>query len=634
MHCKKITFLLLFILSSCIFGYTPRIFYQDGTGDNIYTENASATLNLDNLVLGSLEGETSISATITLTDLVTLAATRPLYLTVNDDDELVLAPPAGSGSGDSFRIVDDDGDTFVTTQLNPDEDIIRMAVANTEIVTIATSSITLNATLTMPNLLTSTATREGYLYVDSNGEINKTETLDIKLTDRQTYYITQDGDALTDNTGEYEYNLSTATITTNGETIVYAEDDSSNTRTKFIALKDTDIVVFEKTTPLAANASAVIYINGTTRAGQGSGSAGSTYHSAGGFTFHLEAGEFFTMGSFQEPNIAVSHESLSSSDLRLSFIAFADAEGVVHQGDLGFYSYTGNGVTGAGSTGVYTLRVSTTITETGTDVMEYTADAVNGDYWTVKKKSLVTAIWNTNEVNAATASLGWTVNGDATTAIGTQSTSIVLSQTQPHGTYMPMGTAAFTKVLEVGDIIRAQWDTDYGATTKNRFSITAIPSARTIITPITQTAYLKDVKALGNTGGSLTSGTNTRILNTVSGDTSIVSLSANQFTLSPGKYKINFSAPGYGVDGHATYLYNVTTSTNIADGRNEYMAGATNSGSTSSGSTLVDITTTTVFELRHTVQTTRGDGGGALVNTAGRNYEIYSTVEIIKLLTK
>jgi hypothetical protein len=80
----------------------------------------------------------------------------------------------------------------------------------------------------------------------------------------QTYLISQAGSGMTDRISEVEFNLSTASIendTTYGE-FLQAEDDSGNTRTKFVALKDCIVTVTGAFSQATANTVTGVYKNG------------------------------------------------------------------------------------------------------------------------------------------------------------------------------------------------------------------------------------------------------------------------------------------------------------------------------------------------------------------------------------
>lgn len=146
----------------------------------------------------------------------------------------------------------------------------------------------------------------------------------------------------------------------------------------------------------------------------------------------------------------------------------------------------------------------------------------------------------------------------------------------------------------------------------------------------TKVAYLKDVKSANTAGGTATSGSfATRTLNTVEGDTDIVSLSSNQFMLQPGKYKIKASVPGYGVGRHKAKLRNITDSTDQIIGSSGH-ENTTNTNSYSFVEGVVIITSAKTFEIQHRVAVTNADDGFGLESNFGVN-EVYTIVEIHKL---
>ena len=142
---------------------------------------------------------------------------------------------------------------------------------------------------------------------------------------------------------------------------------------------------------------------------------------------------------------------------------------------------------------------------------------------------------------------------------------------------------------------------------------------------------IKDEKVSATQGGTFTSGAwRTRDLNKVEGDTDIVSLSSNQFTLPGGSYMIIARAPARNVDGHQARLYNVTTSSEAAAGTQGYAANS-NGGSNNTSSIVsvkIDISSATTFEIQHQCQTTYTTSG---FGTAGGSVALYTTVTILKL---
>jgi len=143
-------------------------------------------------------------------------------------------------------------------------------------------------------------------------------------------------------------------------------------------------------------------------------------------------------------------------------------------------------------------------------------------------------------------------------------------------------------------------------------------------------AYLKDVQASGVDGGDFTQNAwQTRVLGVTSGDTGIVSLSTNQFTLQAGTYHIEASAPAYGVNQHKCKLRNITDSTDDIIGSSEQpSSGGISTCSFLSGAIV--LAGEKIFELQHRCLSTRNGNGFGKKSTFGVD-EVYSQVKITKL---
>lgn len=154
--------------------------------------------------------------------------------------------------------------------------------------------------------------------------------------------------------------------------------------------------------------------------------------------------------------------------------------------------------------------------------------------------------------------------------------------------------------------------------------------------PVQKIAYIKDLKTSGTNGGTSTSNTvHTRDLNTVSGDTEIVSLSANQFTLQTGKYSIEITAPHFRTSRQQVFLFNVTDSTYDLDGTSVHHGSGDGVLLVSVVEGEIEITSAKVYEVRHWVnigQVTNGFGV-AVDNDASnpQSNEVYTTVKITKV---
>lgn len=145
-------------------------------------------------------------------------------------------------------------------------------------------------------------------------------------------------------------------------------------------------------------------------------------------------------------------------------------------------------------------------------------------------------------------------------------------------------------------------------------------------------AILEDQKSDGTNGGAFSSGAwRTRDLNTeVSDAAGIVSLSANQFTLSAGTYLILCEAPGYYINRHKAAIYNVTDSSYAAYGQSSYCSGVPAASTTATVSTVLTIGGTKAFELRHRCETTNATTGFGPASSFGV-IEVYSRVTIYKM---
>lgn len=123
-------------------------------------------------------------------------------------------------------------------------------------------------------------------------------------------------------------------------------------------------------------------------------------------------------------------------------------------------------------------------------------------------------------------------------------------------------------------------------------------------------AILEDNKAQNTVAQTLTSNAdNVRVLNTaVYNRGSLVTLSSNQFTLPAGTWEIEWYAPVGSADGgesavaHQSWLYNVTDAAEVkrgVPGRVDTVDNTATVTQPSLGSTVVTITASKAFEIRH-----------------------------------
>ena len=190
---------------------------------------------------------------------------------------------------------------------------------------------------------------------------------------------------------------------------------------------------------------------------------------------------------------------------------------------------------------------------------------------------------------------------------------------------------SWTGILKVGDVIRMHGDNSGAPASPARasFTISKVGFNSLSATPLQRVARIRDEKAAGTSGGSSTAGGNaTRDLNTVYGDSAIVSLSSNQFTLFPGTYEIEFDAPAYNARQHRAYLYSVTDAAEV-DGGLGSLEFADPAQTRSMGGVKVTLTQAKTYELRHYTRDADGIGLG-IASTDGRA-SVFSQVKITKI---
>ncbi len=311
-----------------------------------------------------------------------------------------------------------------------------------------------------------------------------------------------------------------------------------------------------------------------------------------------------------------------------NFVASTEKEGVVHTGSAEVEKAEYNTWAGTGSAATKIPYYTNEIINTTGQLISVSNSAVNGFSITALQPCTVTMDLNYSD-GVAYDTFGISLDStQLTTAIG----SITLSTRKAYGFISTANGAdqvSVTIPLAAGQILRPHADpTPTGGTiTSHHVLVTATPDARTIITPLTQTCYLKDVKTTGTSGGTFTSGAwRTRTLNTVEGDTSFVNLSSNQFTLGAGIYHIEIEAPAEGINSHKAKLYNITDTSDT-------MIGSTAQSDTSSVCTnsiikgSLELTSLTTFEVQHRCAVSDTFGSAANMGVD----EVYTQVKITKI---
>ncbi|MCK5608296.1 hypothetical protein KAR91_40820 [Candidatus Pacearchaeota archaeon] len=148
-----------------------------------------------------------------------------------------------------------------------------------------------------------------------------------------------------------------------------------------------------------------------------------------------------------------------------------------------------------------------------------------------------------------------------------------------------------------------------------------------------QIVYIKDVKADNVDGGTITAGSyTTRTLNTVEGETSIVSVDTNQVTVLPGKTIFEISAPALLCDAHKANLYSITDTAIEIIGTAEYADSNAGGHSQTSSKIFSQIQkfTPKIYDVRHRCDTTRATDGFGRGSNFGIN-EIYTLAKITRV---
>lgn len=227
----------------------------------------------------------------------------------------------------------------------------------------------------------------------------------------------------------------------------------------------------------------------------------------------------------------------------------------------------------------------------------------------------------------------WVYKGSASNRMGDPSTTTVDQKWLNNFTGSFTSTEAITKLkfYSIKGSLYAAGNTNYtgGSVTaiyegEGSGSSTSSSSSSTI-----KVATIFDQKSSTTAGGDSQTSWTDRDLNTKNDPDSIVSLSgSNYFSLSPGTYRIKWSAPAYRVNRHQTRLvYSTTssfTSTTEVYGSSEYNAASYSQQTRSFGETILTLENTTYFKIQHKCQTQQtGNGFGFESQLAD---EIYTQV--------
>lgn len=143
--------------------------------------------------------------------------------------------------------------------------------------------------------------------------------------------------------------------------------------------------------------------------------------------------------------------------------------------------------------------------------------------------------------------------------------------------------------------------------------------------------WVRDEKATGTAGGASVVGWQTRTLNTIKYNTiSGASLANNQITLPTGIYYIRATAPSYQTVRSALAVYNATNTSYIFRGQCSYSYTTSTAVAVSLCNGTFSISTQSVIEIRHYIQTAVASNGLGVQTSDGLE-EVYTEVEIWKI---
>lgn len=374
------------------------------------------------------------------------------------------------------------------------------------------------------------------------------------------------------------------------------------------------------------------YVNGSQTSTNTSGTVGSGVWTWANISTTFEKDDYFEL-----------HQNTTGSTagyFQFYINCISESPAVVHTGVVGVESVLLDGHAGFGSTNTVIPYFTNERINTSSEIIEVTNSATLGTIITAKQPCTVVVSYAYNPTSTGT-NFGITKNASLTTGIVSLAADKVVSAvtSTSGGARTPVGVPV---TLGVGEYIAPHFNTAAGTSSPANvwFSAVATASARNIITPLTQTCYIKDVKAAGVDGGTATSGSwATRDLNVVNMDSSLdndgcpwVSLNSNVFTLPKGSYYFDTTAPGYRVNNYRIKLVSDPLGT-PADVIFSKTANAANGTPVATEAILrgtVIVTESTSFEIQQRVQTTFSSAGLGLGFDLGVSEE-YTQVVITKL---
>ena len=282
------------------------------------------------------------------------------------------------------------------------------------------------------------------------------------------------------------------------------------------------------------------------------------------------------------------------------------------------------------------IRRFLTQQESQGSAITYTDSATDGATFTIEQDGVYAITYTEHTTSGSETAFGLSLNSASlTTNIQSLTAAEVLAigEVDADANASQYAVVSYEGAFKAGDVIRAHTNGVNATGTFVSFSISKIGVSQVTGVPFPKVAFIEDVKAANTVGGTPTAGSFvTRDLNTLTGDTSFVTLASNQFTLSPGKYRIEASAPAFLGDRHKAKLRNITDSTDDAIGTSEFADAVANRSQTRSFiDVVVEITDSKTYEIQHRLTSAAGSTRGFGVETNVGVSEVYTKVKVTKV---
>lgn len=480
--------------------------------------------------------------------------------------------------------------------------------------------------------------------------VDVTPFVNSKITDTEVLRYLGASSGLLDLASEVRFPVGGVSTTNLG--VIQALDDSTNTRTKFVALKKCYVDIHWSGRPAASNGYVIIFKNGDTANGYafGNQNAANSYTTVAA-SMSLEAGEYFTVGSnanlasestpvslavkavADNGATATTTQQVSSDTLNFSFksTAITSSDPI---GTINTYTYAASGNVAT----IATTAPTQSLASMNTDGVRVFGRAYNASS-TAASPARVDIFIGTGLKNVNTnlyMSSGKTSQGFYDQIFTTTTSHVGTNVLYDEKTGILTIDAGFTPSASVTLRYVGEGVVAAGAGGPDGyfvFNASKIPSLVTIPNLTPRIASLRDEKASGTAGGTATSGAfSTRTLNTLDDPTGLVtSLTSNQFTLAAGTYYLEAQAPAYGVNNHQTKIRNITDSTDALIGTGSSVgSGNVIPVGNSFVSGTVTIASAKVFELQHRVSGSFATAGLGQAMSFGVN-EVFAQVKITKI---